>query len=203
MNPFDQGYYDEHELKNAGFKSIGQNVKIAKNCTIIGLQNISIGNNVRIDDYCSILADNNGWCRIGSFIHIGAYSFLSAGDGIQMEDFSGLSQGVRIYSKSDDYSGNYLTNPTVPEKYSGVKKGMVRIGRHVIIGSGAVILPNISIGEGSSVGALSLVATSIAPWCIYAGCPAKWIKSRSKQLLALEAKLIQEVTNNDNKYGVG
>ncbi len=36
---------------------------------------------------------------------------LSAGDGIVMEDFSGLSQGVRIYSRTDDYSGKFLTNP--------------------------------------------------------------------------------------------
>ena len=31
-----------------------------------------------------------------------------------MKDFSGISQGVKIYSNNDDYSGNFMTNPTVP-----------------------------------------------------------------------------------------
>jgi len=58
---FDPGYYNERDLREAGFKSIKKNVSIAKNCTIIGLSNISIGNNVRIDGYCSIIAAGLTW----------------------------------------------------------------------------------------------------------------------------------------------
>lgn len=192
MNPFNPGYYNEHDLKEAGFKAIGQNVQIARNCTIIGLENIEIGNNVRIDGYCSIIAAGSGWLKLGSFIHIGGYCLLSAGDGIHMEDFSGLSQGVRIYSRTDDYSGNHLTNPTVPGKYTGITRGTVTLGRHVIIGSGSVILPKVSIGEGSSVGALSLVTKSLESWGVFFGCPARRLKDRSKRLLELEADLRQE-----------
>ncbi len=191
-NPFNPGYYNEHDLKEAGFKALGHNVQIAKNCTIIGLENIEIGNNVRIDGYCSIIAAGSGWIKLGSYIHLGGYSLLSAGDGIHMDDFSGLSQGVRIYSRTDDYSGKYLTNPTVPEKYKGTIGGTVTLGRHVIIGSGCVILPKVSIGEGSSVGALSLVTKSLDPWGVYIGCPAKRLKDRSKRLLELEVELTQK-----------
>ncbi len=60
MNPFDPGYYDEHDLKEAGFKATGHNAQIAKSCKIIGLENIEIGNNVRIDEYCSIIAAGSG-----------------------------------------------------------------------------------------------------------------------------------------------
>ena len=191
-NPFNIAHYTEDDLKNAGFKALGKNVRIAKNNTIIGLENIAIGDNVRIDDYCIIIAAGNGWLNIGSYIHIGGWCYLSAGDGISMEDFSGLSQGVRIYSRTDDYSGNHLTNPTVPERYTGVTGGTVALGRHVIIGSGAVILPKVTIGDGSSVGALSLVTKNLDPWGVYAGCPAKRLKSRSKRLLELEAELEKE-----------
>lgn len=192
-NLFDPGYYTEHELKEAGFKKIGHNVKIAKTSTIIGLENISIGNNVRIDGYCSIIAAGQGWLTIGSFIHIGGYCLLIAGDGISMQDFSGLSQGVRIYSRTDDYSGQYLTNPTVPEKYTGISRGVVTLGKHAIIGSGSIILPKVTVGEGSSVGALSLVNRSLEPWYIYVGCPAKKLKERSKRILELEAQLMDEM----------
>jgi len=190
---FDLGYYTEIDLKNAGFKSIGKNVSIAKNCTIIGLSNISIGDNVRIDGYCSIVAAGDGYVRLGSFIHIGAYCMLSAGDGIVMESFSGLSQGVRIYSRTDDYSGEYLTNPTVPEKYTRYTKGEVVLKKHVIVGSGSVVLPRVRISEGSSVGALSLVTKSLDDWGVYIGSPAKRLKNRSKNLLKLEEKLRNEL----------
>ena len=193
MNPFNPGYYDEHDLKDAGFKSLGRNIQIAKNCTIIGLENISIGDNVRIDGYCGLIAAGDGWITLSSFIHIGGYSFLSAGDGIRMDDFSGLSQGVRIYSRTDDYTGKYLTNPTVPAKYTGIARGTVALERHVIIGSGSVILPKLTIGEGSSVGALAVVTKSLEPWGVFVGCPAKRLRDRSKRLLELETELRQEL----------
>lgn len=192
MNPFSPGYYDEHELKSFGFKSLGRNVQVAKNCTIIGLENIEIGSHVRIDGYCSIIAAASGWLKLGSYIHIGGSCFLSAGDGIEMGDFSGLSQGVRIYSRTDDYSGKHLTNPTVPEKYTDTTRGTVVLAKHVIVGSGSVVLPDLSIGEGSSVGALSLVTRSLEPWGVFVGCPARRLKDRSMRLLELEAALRQE-----------
>lgn len=201
MNPFDPGYYSEHDLKDAGFKALGSNVSIARNCTIIGLENIEIGSNVRIDGYCSIIAAGQGWFKLGSYTHIGGYCYLSAGEGIRMDDFSGLSQGVRIYSKSDDYSGKYLTNPTIPEKYTGITSGTVILGRHVIIGSGSVILPKVMIGEGSSVGALSLVNRNLDSWGVYWGCPVKRLKDRSKRLLELEAELRDETAGHGTPAG--
>lgn len=196
MNKFDHGFYNSEELREMGFKKVGKNVMIEKNCTIIGIENISIGDNVRIDGYSSIIA-NNGYCSIGSYIHIAAYSFLSAVYGIELHDFSGLSQGVRIYSATDDYSGNSMTNPMVPEKYKKVKTGKVILNKHVIIGSGSVILPGVEIGIGSSVGALSLVTKSLDEWGLYAGNPVKRIKDKPKKILESEAEFLNEIKNNN------
>ncbi len=189
---FNPGYYTSEDLAEAGFASVGENVHIARNCTIVGTENISIGDHVRIDGYCSIVAAGNGYVELGSYIHIGAYCLLSAGAGIVMEDFSGLSHGVKIYSRTDDYSGEHLTNPMVPEKYLGVREGEVRLARHALIGSGSVVLPELVVGEGSSVGALSLVNRSLAPWGVYFGAPAKKLKARSRTLLELERQLLRE-----------
>lgn len=190
MITLNSGFYDEHELRSCGFRSIGNNVRIARNCTVVGAENIEIGDNVRIDGYCSVFAAAPGMLRIGSHVHIGSYCLLSAGNGIVLEDFSGLSGGVRIYSRTDDYSGNSLTNPTVPEKYTAGVGGPVTLSRHVIIGSGSVVLPNLTIGEGSAVGAMSLVTKSLEPWGIFFGCPVKRVKSRSAQLLTREREFI-------------
>jgi acetyltransferase-like isoleucine patch superfamily enzyme len=191
LNPFDRGYYSSEELRKFGFKQVGQNVKIATTCTIIGLENISLGNNIRIDDHVTVLA-YAGSLELGDYIHIGGGCYLGCTAGIKMADFSGLSQGVKIYSCSDDYTGKHLTNPTVPRKYLKVKTGAVSLGKHVIVGAGSVILPGIQVGEGASVGALSLVTKSLEEWGIYFGCPVKRLKSRSKDLLALEQALRAE-----------
>jgi len=185
---FNPGYYTEDDLRDAGFRSLGHNVRIARNCTIIGIENIEIGSNVRIDGYSALTAAG-GYIRIGNYVHIGGCCFLSGGAGITLEDYAGLSQGVRLYSKTDDYSGASMTNPTVPAEFTNCKSGAVHLGRHVIIGSGSVVLPDAQLGEGVAVGALSLVTKSLAAWGIYAGAPAKRIKSRDQGLLMKEEQL--------------
>lgn len=186
--PFNQGYFETEELKKFGFCRVGQNVKIARNATIIGLANITLGNNIRIDGHTTIAA-HAGSLTVGDYVHIGGGSYLGCAGNICLSDFAGLSQGVRIYSGSDDYSGKFLTNPTVPAEYLNVKIAPVLLGKHVIIGAGSVVLPGVTIGEGSSVGALSLVSKSIGEWGVYFGAPAKRIKERRKDLLELEARL--------------
>lgn len=187
---FNPGYYTESDLRDAGFKSLGKHVLVARNCTIIGLHNISIGDHSRIDGYSTLVAPDGGHIHIGAHVHVGGYCFLSGGAGIALGDFSGLSQGVRIYSRTDDYSGQYLTNPTVPKEFTGGASGQVTLERHVIVGSGSVVLPALTIAEGASVGALALVTKSLAGWTVYAGAPARKLKPRSQHLLQLEQQLL-------------
>ncbi len=71
----------------------------------------------------------------------------------------------------------------VPESMSNVTGGKVFVGKHVIIGAGSVVLPELSIGEGTAVGAMSLVKDSLKPWSVYVGTPARRIGERSKNLL--------------------
>lgn len=194
---FNPGYYTEDDLQHAGFRHVGSNVRVAKNCVIVGMENISLGNNVRIDGYSTLVAAGGGHIRIGNHVHIGGYCFLSGAAGITLDDFSGLSQGVRLYSKTDDYSGASLTNPTVPEEFTNCKSGPVHLGRHVIIGSGSVVLPDITIGDGVAVGALSLVTKSLQSWGIYAGTPAKRLKNRARDLLAAETLLLEKLSSAD------
>ncbi len=71
----------------------------------------------------------------------------------------------------------------VDSKYTGVFGGKVLINRYSQIGAGSIILPDVIIGEGTAVGAMSLINKSLECWCIYAGVPAKKIKNRNKGLL--------------------
>ncbi len=193
MTPLDKGYYTEQELTQLGFAACGADVKISRNCAIIGAKNIRIGSHVRIDDYVVISAAS-GSLDLGSYIHIAAGVYLGCAGGITMADFTGLSHGSKIYSASDDYSGGALTNPTVPKKYLKVDVAPVTLGRHAIIGAGSIILPGAVLGEGVAVGAVSLVKRGFQclPFGIYFGTPVRKIANRSKAILAAEAALLAE-----------
>lgn len=185
-------FYSEKELAHIGFKEYGTNVLISKKVSIYSPERIKIGNHVRIDDFC-ILSGN---IELGSYIHISAYTSLFAGSkGIIAKDFSTISSGVVVYGKSDDYSGEYMTNPMVASEYTNVIEGRVEIGKHVIIGTRSVVLPDVVIGTGVAIGAMSLVNKSLAEWGIYVGVPCRFMKARCKKILELEKAYIEKEEN--------
>lgn len=173
-------FYSKEELLDLGIAQIGENVLISRKASIYSPESIVIGNNVRIDDFCIL----SGTICIGNFIHIAAYSSLYAGNvGIIVEDYSNISSRVCIYALSDDFSGESMSNPMIPEKYKSVNQEKVIIRKNVIIGTGSTVLPGVILNEGTAVGAMSLVKTSTEPWGIYAGIPANRIEQRSNRLL--------------------
>ena len=175
------------QLKNLGFKYLGNNVLISDKASIYNPELISICDNSRIDDFCVI----SGNITIGRNVHIAVFCNIAGGEqGITLEDFSGLAYGCQIFAQSDDYSGNTLTNPTIPDKFKSEIKKPVFIKKHVIIGTNSVVFPGVTIAEGCSIGSLSLVSKSTLPWGIYVGNPAKRIKDRSSQLLQLEKQYL-------------
>ena len=185
-------FYTKEQLNNIGFKSIGDNVLISTQTTIYGAERISIGNHVRIDDFCVISAGEGG-IYLGNNIHIAVYCSIIGKGEVIMEDFSGLSSKVALYSSNDDYSGNFLTNPMVPSEYTNVTSGKVHLKKHVIVGAGSVILPNITLEEGVAIGSLSLVNKSIPEYMIAVGNPAKPIKPRKRELIQLEWKYLNQL----------
>lgn len=177
------------EISDLGLKQVGQNVSISRLASFYGTENIIIGNNVRIDDFCIL----SGRITIGNYIHVAAGCYLYGGElGIELSDYVNLSSRIVIYAKSDDYTGTTLTNPTIPDKYKQVFEAKVVLGRHVLLGTGCVVLPGVVIEEGVSVGSLSLINKSLPAWKICAGIPAKPIKDRKKNLLILEQEFIKE-----------
>jgi galactoside O-acetyltransferase len=184
-------FLSHEEIQKIGFKSVGKNVLISDKVSFYGTSRISIGNNVRIDDFC-VLSAGDGGITLGNNIHIAVYCSLIGNGEIILEDFSGTSSKVAIYSSNDDYSGGFLTNPTVPSLYTNVTSGRVHLKKHVIVGYGSVILPNVTLEEGVAIGSLSLVNKSIPEYTIAVGNPAKALKERKKDLKQLEWKYLSQ-----------
>lgn len=176
-------------VEKLGFAAVGQNVQISDRASFYGTSKISFGDNVRIDDFC-VLAAGIGGIDLCNYVHIAVGSSLIGTGKITLANFSGLSSRVSIYSSSDDYSGATMTNPTVSREYTGVTHADVYLGKHVIVGSGSVILPGITLEEGVAIGALSLVTKSCKAFGIYSGNPARWISERKRDLLELERKFL-------------
>lgn len=183
-------YLTQKQLEQFDFTYLGKNVKISDNAKIYDAKHIEIGDNSRIDDFCVL----SGKIKIGRNVHIAVYCNIAGGiGGIEISDFAGLAYYVNVFTQSDDYLGNTLTNPTVPKQYKTEKFGTIKIGKHAIIGSNSVIMPDAHIAEGCSVGAMSLVTKPTKEWGIYVGIPAKLVKERKKDLLELEKLYLQEI----------
>ena len=182
-------FYTDAELAVAGFRQLGRNVKIKRSAGLFFTENITIGDNSRIDDFSIIVASREP-VTIGMHVHIASHCYISASDGFTMDDFSGLAPGVLIFTSSDDYTGRKMTNPTLPRNLIGGRAGPIHLGRHAIVGAGTVILPGVTIGLGASVGAQSLVKSSLDEWGIYAGSPAQFLRPRKKDLLLLEQEYL-------------
>lgn len=189
VTSYNASYLSDEEVRSLPFKTLGRGVSIDRTASLVNIENISIGDNTRIDAYAILIG--TGDISIGSNVHISAFAYLAGRAGITLHDFANLSSAVRLYSVSDDFSGGTLTSPMVPEEFKNLELGRVTIGRHAVLGTGAVVLPGAEVAEGCAVGALSLVKRSTEPWGIYAGVPARRIKDRSRDLLALESAFLE------------
>lgn len=188
-------FLTNEELAELGIKAYGKNVLIGRHAVLYSPEKLVIGDHVRIDDFTII----SGNVTLGSYIHIAQFCGIYGGDeGVEMEDFSGLSSKCSVYAVSDDYTGLSMTNPTVPEKYkpTSISK-KVHIGKHSIIGCNTVILPGVIIPEGVAVGSMSLVTRSLEPWSINTGIPAKKRADRHKDLLELEKAFWEDQKSAD------
>jgi galactoside O-acetyltransferase len=178
--------YTQDELRDL-LGSIGSNVSIHRTVEFFNPKQIFLGSNVRIDCFSLISAGLEG-IHLHDYIHIAAGSYLfGSGGKISIESYSNISSRVSLFTSNDDYTDGFMTNPLVPTHLKKVTTGPITLRKHSIIGSGSIILPNVELGQGSAVGALSLVKNSVEPFHIVCGTPAKPLKkTRNPKLLELE-----------------
>jgi len=180
------------EIEGMGFRSVGRSVSVSRRASFYGCGSMSIGNHSRIDDFTVLSCSGEGSIVIGDYVHISTHCLVIAPAIVRFEDFSGISSGCRIFAGSDDYGGDFLTNPCIPAKYRKHTAAPVILGRHAVVGTGSTILYGVTLGECSAVGALSLVLKDIPSGQIHAGVPARYIRDRSLKLLEVERAFLEE-----------
>src|SRR3712207_2174630 len=130
----------QEALEGLGPAAVGTDVVVHETALFFGAAHVHIGSHVRIDAFAIVTA-GPGDVHIGDRVHIGAAAQVFGTAGVRLEDFSGVSPRVTIFSASDDYVEGHLTNPTVPAELRKVVQAPVTVGRHVIVGAGSVVLP--------------------------------------------------------------
>lgn len=189
------GYYAPEELLALGFGGLGEDVRISRTATLYNLGNIFIGSHVRIDNFCVIAVSAGATLRIGSYTHISAFNFINGMGDITLADFFTTAPYVRIFSSSDDYSGEHMANTMVPRETIGTVSAPVVVEKHVLIGTGSTILQGVTLAEGTAVAAHALVTRSTEPFSLVGGVPARKLKDRSRRLLDLEQQYISKDPN--------
>jgi dTDP-4-amino-4,6-dideoxy-D-glucose acyltransferase len=177
-------YLTKEQLSEIGFKEFGENVNISDKASIYNPDLISLGSNIRIDDFCILSAGSN--IKIGNFVHIAPYTSLIGKGEILIDDFVSISGRVSLYSSTDDYMGLGMTNPLIPDKFRRETSGQIHLKKHVIIGAGSVIMPNVVMEIGSAVSALTLIIKNCESFTIYRGIPGLEIGKRKQKILELE-----------------
>ena len=167
------------------FKKQGTDLYVDVTSRVTHPGEIEVGNHVAIDIgvYISTAAE------IGDYVHIAPYTCIIGGKDsrLVMGDFSGISAGCKILCGSDDFTQG-LMNPQVPVKYRSPKITTVTFERFTCVGVNSIVMPGVTLREGSVVGANSVLTKDTEPWTIYVGSPARPVKIRDKEVILNYAK---------------
>ena len=138
--------------KSLPLRSCGEDVRIYPRAHVLSPEAISIGDSVIIDDFVFLTGGTE--TRIGSFVHLASFSSFLGGGRLVIEDFAGVSSGSRVYTGTDDFLGESLTGPTVPDSFAGRRAPSCASDDMPWWAPTASFLPGVTIGEGCTVGAL-------------------------------------------------
>lgn len=160
-------------------------ISVDPTAQIIGLSHISIGRNFHAGPYLRLEAISkyrqqtfNPRIIIGDdvifndFVHIGATCHVEIGNNVLMAS--------KIYISDHNhgfYAGEEQSDPESPpirRLLDGNRK--VIIEENVWLGESVSVLPGVTIGRGSIIGANSVVSRSIPPHSIAVGSPAQVVK---------------------------
>ena len=162
------GEFDPKRLRK-----LGKNVIFERGVLVFHPENIEIGNNVYIGHNTILKGYYKNLMKIGDHSWIGQNCFFHSAGGLTIGKAVGIGPNVTILT-----SQHHPRSRNLPVLLSPVKFAKVILMGGCDIGSGSIILPGVTVGEGAIVGAGSVVTKSVPDYEVWAGVPAKRIKKR-------------------------
>jgi acetyltransferase-like isoleucine patch superfamily enzyme len=151
---------------------VGDGLRIEPGVGFLHAETFEIGDGVFIGAQAYLQGRLGGTCRIGARVWIGPQAYLDARS-LVIEDEVGIGPGVRILGSA--HTGVPLEVPVI---HTDLEVEPVRIERGADVGVNAVVLPGVTIGHGSIVGAGAVVTDDVPPLAIVAGVPARVLRHR-------------------------
>jgi acetyltransferase-like isoleucine patch superfamily enzyme len=153
-------------------RRFGHGVAIGVGVSFKHPETFEIGSGVFIGAQSYIQGRFDGRCTIGDHVWIGPQSYFDARD-LVIEDYVGWGPGAKVLGST--HSGLPVDIPIIG---TDLEIRPVRIEAWADVGTGAIVLPGVTIGRGSIVGAGAVVASDVAPFAIVAGVPARFLRWR-------------------------
>jgi acetyltransferase-like isoleucine patch superfamily enzyme len=174
------------DISSAGFAHVGENVRIFELTRLTDPQQIAVGDSVLVDDF--VFLQGGAGLQIGSYVHIAAFASITGGGVANVGNFCGIASGARILTGSDLFDGSGLIGPTVPAERRSVERSETVLEDHTFIGANAVVHPGVRIGEGAIIGSGSVVLRDVSPWTINVGAPTRVVGDRPSEVILAHAR---------------
>jgi len=153
------------------FNRIAPDVRLGRDVKIFGFANLygcTVGDDTRIG--CFVEVQKNA--VVGARCKISSHAFIC--EGVVIEDEVFVGHHVCFTNDLLPRACNADGSPKTEADWVVVP---TRVRRRASIGSGAVILPGVTIGEGAMIGAGSVVTKDVPPRTVVAGNPARVIRA--------------------------
>jgi acetyltransferase-like isoleucine patch superfamily enzyme len=169
--------HGDGKFEISDFRKIGENVVFEAGVLIFHPDTITLGSNIYIGHNTILKGYYNSVMEIGTNTWIGQGCFFHSAGNIFIGETVGIGPMVRILT-----SYHKETMADLPIMQFPVDFKAVRIEDGADIGIGAIILPGVTIGRNSIIGAGSVVTKDVKPNSVVAGVPAKLIRMREIKL---------------------
>ncbi len=153
-------------------RKFGNGVRVGAAVGFKHLETFEIGDGVFIGAQAYIQGRFDGTTRIGNRVWIGPQAYFDARHLI-LEDHVGWGPGAKVLGSV--HTGLPIEAPIIE---TDLEVRPVKVEEWADIGTGAILLPGVTVGKGSIVGAGAVVTRDVPAFAIVAGVPAKFVRWR-------------------------
>lgn len=172
------GYLKRNRLQK-DFAELGRTSGFGKNCALVGCNHMYIGNECAIGDGSEIIClDSHFGQKLSAALKIGNHVRMTARCRITCAGNITIGNDVLMAPEVFITDHNHGMDPTYPGGYSPQPLNVkdISIGDGAWLGQRVCVLPGVTVGAHSIIGAGSVVTHSVPDYCMAAGNPAKVIK---------------------------
>ena len=169
-----QGAHERRVLLRAMCRSFGHGVRVGLGVLVFHPGTFEIGDAVFLGNQTYLQGRHDGHCVIGAHTWIGPQSYFDCRD-MELGEHVGWGPGAKVLGS--EHTGEPADVPIIQ---TDLVIRPVRVGKWADIGTNAVLLPGVTVGEGAMIGAGAVVTKDVPPYEVAAGVPARVLRLRGE-----------------------